>query len=59
MIENKKPYITVYKPLAGSWYAGITAWDVTMTSPFPFRTKEEAIEYGKDWAEAEDIEFKL
>jgi len=65
MREDKRPYISVYKPMAGwkallvSWYAGEDMWDVTMTSPVAFKTKKEAIEYGKEWAESEGIEFKL
>lgn len=50
MNESKKPYTSVYKPIAGwkalmiSWYAGEDMWDVTTTSSFSFK---KTIEYGK------------
>jgi len=57
-------FITVYKPIAG-WKAQLLVvnddgfFEPWNTSYFAYPTKEEAIAYGKEWAEAEGIEFKL
>ena len=64
-----KPYgnafITVYKPVAG-WKAVCMGWDEEEGEYFPKQTayfahkeKEEAITEGKEWAQAEEIEFVL
>ena len=56
-------YVTVYKPIAG-WKAVLMTTDKDgfeepwTTSPFAFATKQEAIDYAKGWAEAEEIEYK-
>ena len=62
---DKKPYVTVYKPIAG-WKAVLLAWDEECemmapwsTSPFAFGTREEAVRYAQSWAEAEEIELKV
>ena len=63
MSENK-PYITVYKPIAG-WKAILLMWseDIAMYEPYQtgmcgYGTKEKAIVEAKDWAKAEGIEYR-
>ena len=57
-----KSYITVYKPIAG-WKAVMMTPDKDgfvspwTTSNMAFRTKEEAIEYAKDWARSEQMDY--
>lgn len=58
-------YITVYKPIAG-WKAMCVVWDDEIQEYIPEQTayfahndKKNAIEEGKAWAEAEELEFHL
>tara|TARA_Y100000593_G_scaffold82070_1_gene153914 strand:+ start:2593 stop:3039 length:447 start_codon:yes stop_codon:yes gene_type:complete len=61
--DKPESYITVYKPIAG-WKAVMMTPDEDgfvspwTTSDFAFSTKEEAIKYAKDWAEAEEMKFQ-
>jgi hypothetical protein len=60
-----KSYITVYKSIGG-WKAVLLWWNPEMggfyepmqTGLCGYETREEAIEEGKYWAEAEDVEFR-
>ncbi len=67
MSENK-PFITVYEAISG-WKAQLLVlneenpdigsfWEPWQTSYFAYSTKEEAERDAKDWAEAEELEFK-
>lgn len=58
-------FITVYQPVAG-WKAVCMCWDEEcgeylpeQTAYFAHKNKEKAIAEGKEWAEAEEIEFVL
>ena len=62
---DNKAFITVYKPIAG-WKAVCVVWDdedqeyfPEQTSYFAHKNKDDAIEEAKNWAEAEEIEFRL
>jgi hypothetical protein len=62
--DSKECHITIYKPIAG-WKAVLmqpsddkSFMEPWVTSYFAFKTKEEAINYAKDWAEAENVPFK-
>ena len=61
-------FVTVYKPIAG-WKAVLMTWNDTdeelggfwepwNTGMFAYATEAEAIEDAKQWAKAEEIEFK-
>jgi hypothetical protein len=62
-----KPFITVYEAISG-WKAMIVHWndedpeiggfwEPWQTSYFGYPTKEEAIDYARDWARDEEIEL--
>lgn len=61
-----KSYITISRGIAG-WFAvqmwwntmdGDGFWEPWNTGFGRYATKEEAIEEGKEWAEAEELEFR-
>lgn len=63
MSESHADFITVYKPIAGwkavhYWWNPEGFWEPWQTSSFAFATREEAVEDGRAWAEAEGMEFK-
>jgi len=62
--KDKRPYVTVYRPVAG-YKAVLMSWeeDLGMHTPwntgmFAYRTREEAVAEAKGWAEAEEIEYR-
>ena len=61
---KKKPYITVYKPIAGWksiclwWNEEEGFWEPWNTGDYAYRTKAEAERDAKQWAEAEELEFR-
>jgi len=63
-MSNKKPYITVYKPIAGwkavcvYWNEEDGFWEPWQTDYFAYKTKAEAEKAGRHWAEAEELEFR-
>lgn len=63
-IDNKKPYITISSGMSGwfavmLWYAPQHGgfWEPWETGFGRWETRDEAIEEGRDWAEAEEMEF--
>lgn len=63
-MEGKAPYVTVTHGMRGyfavlrSWYEEDQMWDNTQSGAFSFKTREEAIVDAKEWAIAEEIEYK-
>lgn len=59
-----RPYVTVYKPVAG-WKAVVMwwndedggFWEPWQTSPFAFGSEQEAEAWARSWASAEGMEF--
>lgn len=63
MPNEKKAYVTVYKPIAGwkaihIWWNPEGFWEPYETSQMAFDTREEAEAYAKDWATAESLEYR-
>ena len=61
--EYHEAYITVYYPIAGwkaimYWWNPEGFWEPWETSPFAFASEESAEEFGRAWAEEENIQFK-
>lgn len=63
MSTDREDFITTYKPIAG-WKAVYYWWNPDLeimepldTSPFAFNTKDEAIQYAKQWAIDEGIRY--
>ena len=60
---STRPYVTVYKPVAGwkailVWWNPEGFWEPWDTSYFAYGTKAEAMVYARDWAQQEGIEYK-
>lgn len=64
--DEHKPYIGAPYHSIGGWKVCLMTWveddageyyDVWQTSP-GFKTSDKAAQWGKDWAEAEGIEYK-
>ena len=62
-MKYTQPYIDVYHAIGG-WQSKMVAffpednmWDVVQTGLGPYRTREEAIEDAKCWAEYENVPF--
>jgi hypothetical protein len=63
-MKDKKAFVTTYLPVAG-WKAVLMTWDDEcgmhtpwQTSYFAYKTKAEAVAYGKVWAADEGVAFK-
>jgi hypothetical protein len=60
----KKPFITVTHGMSGwfavlmAWYKEDAMWDVVTTGIGRYENKVDAEEEGKEWAKAEELEFK-
>ena len=64
MDHNHRPFVTVYKPIAG-WKAVLITWDEELDEYIPWQTgyfgyddKAMAIADAKSWADAEEIEYR-
>ena len=66
MNEPKRPFITITYGISGyfailvSWYEDENdgMWDITQSGIGRYEKKEDAEREGREWAEAEEIEFK-
>ena len=61
--ESHEAYITVYYPIAGwkavmYWWNPEGFWEPWETSECAFPSEESAEEFGRAWAEEENIQFK-
>lgn len=64
-MSEHKPFTAVYKAVCG-WQSVLMVWDAEMEFYEPFGTgfgpygddKDRAVREAKDWAEAEQIEYR-
>ena len=65
-MEDKRPYITTTHGMSGyfailvSWYEDEEGgmWDITQSGIGRYGKFEDAVREGKEWAAAEELEFK-